>query len=52
MGLSEEHKRKISESLKAYHRTCGKKPTKAQVKTRKKLDEERKKLKKMIEKKK
>ena len=49
MGLSAEHKRKISESLKAYHRTCGKKPTKAQVKTRKKLDEERKKLKKKIE---
>ena len=48
MGLSAEHKRKISEGMKAYHRTCGKKARK-QTEARKKLDEERKKLKKMIE---
>ena len=50
MALSEEHKRKISEGLKRYHRSCA--GNKQNKKLKEQLDKERKKLKKMIEKKK
>jgi hypothetical protein len=49
MPLSDQHKRKISEGLKRYHRSCSK--NKENKTLRKKLDIERKKLKKLIDKK-
>ena len=49
MPMSQEHKRKISEGLKRYHRTCGGGKNKKMIK--KQLDEERKKLKRLITKK-
>ncbi len=49
MPLSVEHKKKISEGLKRYHKSCaGNKKSKM---LRKQLDDERKKLKKLINKK-
>jgi len=49
MPLSKEHKKKISEGLKKYHRSCSK--NKQNKTLRKKLDMERIKLKKLIDKK-
>jgi hypothetical protein len=50
MPLTAEHKRKISEGLKRYHRSCA--GNKENKKLREQLDKERKKLKQMIKKKK
>jgi len=50
MPLTSEHKRKISEGLKRYHKSCA--GSKENKKLRDQLDKERKKLRQMIKKKK